>query len=77
MADQDYITAAEAAGMLEMHPESFRRLLRQKKKMREANPSMAVFLETFQKPAFRTGRKFFFRRIDVERLATKRRTLQS
>ena len=62
-----YLNLQEAAEMIEVHPDSLLRLIRQGK----------LKLAPFSRPAWRAAKKFWFARADVLRVAAARKTLQS
>ena len=62
-----YLNLQEAAEMIEVHPDSLLRLVRQKK----------LKLVPHSRPAWRAAKKFWFKRDDVLRAAADRKTLRS
>lgn len=66
MPDARYYTALEAAATLGLHKGSLLRALRLD----------TIQLQTYEAPAERTHRKFFFLRTEVDALAAKRAKLR-
>ncbi len=66
MTEPRYYTAEQAAGKLGLHKGSLLRALRNE----------TIPLQTFEAPAERTHRKFFFLQAEVDTLALQRRRLR-